>query len=159
MRHPSPCHFCEDVSENESVMSVWLKRCNDSWSVYTEQRDGRHSYLALAVQLLGKANGAQFSDFFLFNFFLIAHWMFSCPSVKTLLKSCVLPSSSDTSRISSTVSGKLMRCFSVIDWKADNWIWKKKKLLKLGCFHSYFFAEVHYTSNDFVCASWRKKAN
>ena len=28
----------------------------------------------------------------------------------------VIPSSSDTSRISSTVSGKLMRCFSVVVW-------------------------------------------
>lgn len=118
MSHSSPCHFFKNVREKKSVLSVWLKACIDTWLLHKQQKDDRHSYLVLAVQFLGKAKGAQFLENCTLDVFL----PFSLKKKNKFLvnkKGCTLPSSSDTSKISSTVSGKLIRCFSVVDWKAD----------------------------------------
>lgn len=97
------------------------------WSHCTKKKEG-NSYLTLAVQFLEKPRGVYF------------RMLFKCPlilkkvqlivrlriKILTTLKQTMkwnrelyLPSSSDTSKISSTVSGKLMRCFSVVVLKEN----------------------------------------
>ncbi len=90
----------------------------------------RHSYLMLAVQFLKKAKKRELGRMSIYDTSsnIIKSTLKRDRDIqKRSLQSIVfyknnlgaLPSSSDTSSISSTVSGKLMRCFSVVVCKAQ----------------------------------------
>lgn len=92
------------------------------WNGATHVRN-RHSYLMLAVQFLKKRAKGKTMSHGGKNIYIINQVQCSCCFNSVIIM--IIPSSSDTSSISSTVSGKLMRCFSVVVF----WAQEKRKQL------------------------------